>query len=356
MRWYTFYDMGERFSGNWRIFAATLFSAVLVMGAYLLARSVESPLVAQASMETALLQAIATKDSDNDGLTDWEEALYGTDSHATDSFHLGMTDGEAVARGLVVPKAIADVSVPTSSPESPDVANIDGSLPPAPADGTLTAAFAQNFFALYLAAKQNNGGADLTEADMQSIASDALKSLSAIARAAPDFKSAKDIVISGSGPDAMKEYAERAEAVLRKNTTDATTNEIEYLKRVIVENDTTALPHIIAIAKGYRDSAVGLSMLLVPQELAANDLALVNAMMRISQAITDFARVEVDPLSTMLALQQYPQAVAALGTAFIDIGKAYAAAGISLPAGAPGASFVNLIADLAREQVEVKKP
>lgn len=349
-------DMGERFSGSWRIVAATLFSAVLIVGAYLVARSVQSPSLAQASEESALLQAIATKDSDADGLPDWEEALYGSDPRSVDSFHLGMTDGEAVARGLIVPKAIADISVATSSPATDDVANIDSSLPPAPADGTLTAAFAQNFFALYLAAKQNNGGADLTEADMQSIASDALKSLSAVARSAPDFKSTKDIVVSGSGPAAMKDYAERADAVLRKNTTNATTNEIEYLKRVIVSNDATALPYIIAIAKGYRDSAVGLSMLPVPQELAVSDLALVNAMMRVSQAITDFARVEADPLTTMLALQQYPQTVASLGTAFIDISKAYAAAGISLPVGAPGASFVNLISDLADEQAVAKKP
>lgn len=346
--------MGERFSGNWRVLTATLFSAVLIASAYFFAKSVESPSLAQASTETALLQAIATKDSDGDGLPDWEEALYGTDSRTTDSFHLGMTDGEAVARGLVVPKAIADVSVPTSSLATADVARIDGSLPAAPAEGTLTAAFAQNFFALYLAAKQNNGGADLTEADMQSIANDALKSLSAAAMPASDFKSAKDIAVSGSGSDAMKEFAVKAEAILRKNTTDATANEIEYLKRAIIDNDATALPHIIAIAKGYRDSAFGLSMLPVPEELVASDLALVNAMMRVSQAITDFARVDVDPLATMLALQLYPRTVASLGTAFIDIGKAYAAAGISLPAGVPGASFVNLIADLAREQAAQK--
>ena len=348
--------MGERFSGSWRVVAATLFSAVLIVSAYMVARSVQSPSLAQASEESALLQAIATKDSDSDGLPDWEEALYGSDSHNIDSFHLGMTDGEAVARGLVVPQAIANIAVATSSPATADVAAIDSSLPAAPADGTLTAAFAQNFFALYLAAKQNNGGADLTEADMQSIANDALNSLSAAARTAPDFKTARAIVVAGSGPEAMKEYAERAEAVLRKNTTNETSNEIEYLKKVIVGNDTTALSHILAIAKGYRDSAVGLSMLTVPQELVASDLALVNAMMRVSQIITDFARADVDPLTTMLALQQYPQVVANLGSVFIDIGKTYAAAGISLPKGAPGASFVNLIADLANEQAAAQKP
>src|SRR3990167_5251431 len=91
---------------NWRVITAILFSAVLIVGAFVLARGIESPSSAQASEETALLHAIATKDSDSDGLPDWEEALYGTDPHNQDSFHLGMSDGEAVAKGLIVPKAI----------------------------------------------------------------------------------------------------------------------------------------------------------------------------------------------------------------------------------------------------------
>lgn len=345
------YTMG-RILENWRIAFAAVFAAVLVVGSFLLARGIESPQLAQASTETALLQAIAMKDSDNDGLPDWEEALYGTDPHITDTFHLGMTDGEAVAKGLIVPKAIADVTVATST----DASNIvDPSLPPAPADGTLTAAFAQNFFTLFLAAKQNAGGADLSGAEMQNVANQALSSLSSIAVAAPNYKSAGDLTVSGSGADAMKAFAVSAEAVLRKNKSSASKSEILYLKDALENNDATAIPHIVSIAKGYRDSAVGLAVLPVPQELAADDLMLVNAMMRLSQIINDFARMDTDPLATMLALGQYQQAVTALGDAFVRIGTTYAAVGISLPAGAAGASFVNLISDMTNEQA-AKKP
>jgi len=347
-------DMGERFQGNWQILAATLFSAVLIGGAYVFARGIESPSVAQASEESALLQAIATKDSDNDGLPDWEEALYGTDPRVTDTFKLGMTDGEAVAKGLIVPKAIADISVATSSPDGRVI--VDPSLPPAPAEGTLTAAFAQNFFTLYLTARENNNGADLSENQMNDIANKALSSLSSSVAVAPDFKSSKDLVVAGSGPDALKAFAVSAEAVLRKNTANATTSELNYLKSALLNNDSTAFSHIASIAKGYRNSAVGLSVLSVPKELAADDLALINSMMRMSQITTDFTKVETDTLTTMLALQQYPQVVATIGATFINIGKIYAAAGISLPAGAPGASFVNLVSDLAREQAAAKKP
>lgn len=345
--------MGERLFGHWRVVAATLFSAVLISGAYLFAKSIEAPSLAQASEEMALLQAIATRDSDSDGLPDWEEALYGTDPHVTDSFKLGMTDREAVARGLVVPKAIADISVATGAPGG---AVVDPSLPPAPAEGTLTASFADSFFALYLAARQENGGADLSESQMQDVANQALAALSSMVTVAPDYKTAKDLTVSGSGADALTAFAASAEAVLLKNTANATTSEINYLKSALTNGDTTAYPHLTSLAKAYRDSAVGLAVLPVPPELAAADLALINAMMRVSQITGDFARADTDPLATMLALKQYPPAVLAVANAYFAISRAYKAAGVTLPEGAPGASFVNLIENVASQQAADKKP
>lgn len=332
---------------------AALFSAVIVVGAYLLARGVESPDIAQASTESALLQAIATKDSDGDGLPDWEETLYGADPRTADTFHLGMTDGEAVAKGLLVPKAIADIPVATSSPAAADQ---DG-LPPPPAEGTLTAAFAKSFFTLYLAAKQANGGEDLSESEMKNVSNQALGSLSSVVTTAPNFKSEKDVKVSGSGSDALKAFAVSAEAVLLKNTSNATKTPLGYLKSILEDNDTTAISHLASIAKMYRGSAAGLAALPVPTELATDNLALVNALMRMSEVTNDFTKADTDPLTTILALQQYVGVAQQLGAAFMNIGKVYAVADISLPNGAPGASFANLAADvIASENATAQKP
>lgn len=332
--------MGERILPHWRVLAATLFSAVLVVGAYILARGVESPSLAQASTETALLQAIATKDSDNDGLPDWEEALYGTDPRVTDSFHLGMTDGEAVAKGLIVPKAIADIQAAPSGGATNSNIDYAANGLAAPTEGSLTDAFSKNFFSLYVAAKQANGGADLTDAQMQNVEKQALDALMTSVAPAPDFKSLRDLTISNGGADALKAFAVDAEAIFLKNSTTATMSELVYLQYAVDNNDEVALAHLAAIAKAYRNGAAGLSALTVPRELAAQDLALVNALMRMSEVINDFAHVNGDPLTAMLALQQYLPAAQALGKAFADIGDTYAAAGVTLPAGTPGALFL----------------
>ncbi len=337
---------------NWPITIATLFSLFLIVGAFILARDAISPSVVQASTETALLKAIATKDSTGDGLPDWEKSLYGIPLNATttDYFNLGMTDGEAVARGLIVPRAIADIKVAASPTTSYDLN--DDSLPPAPADDTLTAAFAKNFMTLYLSAKEQNGGADLSESDIANLSKQVMDSLTSSISVAPDFKSAKDIKVSGSGADALKAFAVSAEAVFAANQSSATTSELFYLQNVVQNNDNSAIPYLISLAKSYRNNAVGLSTLLVPQELASDDLAIVNALMRISGITSDFARVNDDPLAAMLALNQYPGAVLNLKNAFTNIGNIYKTAGISLKAGTPGASFVNVIGKVNAKQQE----
>ncbi|OGG48460.1 hypothetical protein A3G63_02020 [Candidatus Kaiserbacteria bacterium RIFCSPLOWO2_12_FULL_52_8] len=332
---------------NWRVLGAACFSLAIVIGSYVTARGVASPPIAEASTETELLQAIASRDSDGDGLPDWEEALYGTDSHDSDTFDLGMDDGAAVAQGLVVPKAIADVSGAAST--STRAILTDPSLP-IPGEGTLTAAFAKNFFALYLSAVQSSNDGNLSQTDMQNVASEALSQLAGSITLAPDFKSAQSLTISGSGPEALRTFAVSAEAVFKANKSSATKSEIFYLQDAIEGNDTTALAQISLIAKAYRSTATGLAVIPMPAELSSDDLVLINTMARVSEIAEDFTRVNDDPLATMLALQQYPQAVLDLGNAFIRIGNVYKTAGISLSAGEPGASFVNLIGNIAERQ------
>ena len=337
---------------NWRILAATVFAAAVVLGAYLLATTNLAAPVAQASTETAILQAIATKDSDSDGLPDWEEALYGTDPHKSDTRSLGMTDGEAVAKGLIVPQAAGLATSTTTASVAPSEV-VDGVS--APAEGSLTDAFAKNFFTLYLEAKQQKGG-DLTEQETSAIAQQALQGLANAVKAAPDFKQKSDLMISGSGPEALRAFAIAAETILTTVKNNSSKSEILYLKDIVEKNDTAAAGHILSIAKSYHDAAVGFAKLPVPQELVGADLQLINALMRTSNIASDFAKVSTDPLTTIFALQQYPQAVLNLGGAFIAVDKIYKQAGLTFKEGAPGAGFVNLIKDVAANQASTTKP
>jgi hypothetical protein len=327
---------------------------VIIVGVYVFTRSVESPRVAQASDETEILMAMATKDSDKDGLPDWEEALYATDPHIVDTFHIGMTDGEAVSRGLIVPKAISDIPVATSSPQG--IGSIDPSLPQAPREGTLTAAFAQSFFTLYVAAKESKGGGDLSQDELSDISSKALSTLSSAVSIATDYKTMKDLAVIESSPEALRTFAIQAEAVLLQNTSEqAASSELTLLKNAIVKGDTAAYGYLNTRAKAYRSSAAGLAVLKVPKDIAPDALLLINTLMRMGGVTADFAIAETDPLTSILALKQYLQIVTDLGKAFIRIGQFYTATHLVFPSGTPGASFVNMIADIENAQTGTKK-
>jgi hypothetical protein len=326
---------------NWRVLGATGFAVVLIIGTYIFVHGVGAPPAAEAADATALLQTLATRDSDHDGLPDWEEALYGTDPHNPDTFHLGMTDGEAVARGLIVPKAITDLPPAATSSES--AAN---SLPGAPADGTLTAAFAQDFFSLYTAAKQANGGQPLTASDTAAIAYQATQQLAQSVKPAPDYKQLSDLTVSGQGPAALRTFAAAAQAVMEHATTTATLSEIDYLKEALTSPDQATIANAYAqmhsIAQAYRTTAVGLAVLPVPTELAESDLGLINSLMHLSQIISDLTRADSDPLTAMLALNQYLDQTVSLGNAFSGIDETYTKEQVTFAPGDPGAAFVGV--------------
>ena len=327
--------------------AAGVFAVAAITGAYFLAEGAGAPRVAQASTESALLEQIANKDSTGDGLPDWQKALYGIPLNATttDYFHLGMTDGEAVAKGLIVPVA----TTPSASAATPSTGTTAASFGlTAPAAGSLTDTFAKNFFSLYVSASQKAGGS-LTSDQIDTLAQEALTELSASVTPAPDFKTASDIKVSGSGPDAMRAYAASVERVMNAYQVTLPEGELDYLQDYLSTGSSQDLADIAVLAKDYHDVAVGLSALPVPSELAASDLALINAAARAGDVINDFSNVSNDPLIAMLALQQYPGALVALTDSFISVSKAYAAAGVSIPAGAAGSEFVNAGNTFAKE-------
>jgi len=342
--YYEVYIMVQEHTGSLRILGATLVAIVLVVGAYVLARGVSSPTQVSASLESELLGQIAAKDTDRDGLRDWEEALYGTDIQKSDSRDLGMTDGEAVGRGLIVPVAPVDIPVASSTPSE-----FDPSVP-VPAPGTLTRALAENLWSAYEVARQRDPDGVISTADIQKITDELFEQLNRSVSTSPDFKKAADLRTTGTTPEDMKIFARSAEAVFSANTARVSKSEIEYLKDGLEKNDATAYAHIIEISELYRKAAIGLAALPVPANLLETDLQLINAYSRLSKVISDLARAESDPIATMLALKQYPDVVKQMGDAYIYVNTTYKTSGVTFAAGEPGGRFVGLVDSILQKQ------
>lgn len=308
-------------------------AVVIIVGAYYFSGhhfSLSTPVSAESTQE--MLKAYATKDSDGDGLPDWEEALYGTDPTNAHSVRASLTDSQAVAQGLVTPQY-------ATTPAAPHISSKQTEVPGnAAAPGSLTDQFAQLFFSTYM----NQRGAVAPSADdLQNFVQSAVAQLETT-QVRINAYSTSDMHIVGQGGSALKLYAAAIDDAFTKNTVQLPYDELTYFADATEKNDPTALANVAKIGSAYLAIARASAAAPVPQEAASAHLAVVNAMARLGNTISDLAAVNDDPIRAMLGLQSYPGDVAQFATSLTAMNAVFAADGVQLTDIDAGHSFFHL--------------
>jgi hypothetical protein len=299
------------FSRKSGIVGALVIAGVLIGGAYLLSGNPSSLFdtqTANAESTQQLLQSYSQKDSDGDGLPDWEEALYGTDPNNPHSFSPTLTDGQAVAEGLIKPKFSTTTATSTDATNS-DIPGV------APASGSMTDQFAQNLFGQFIS---QSGGTDPSASDIDTFAQEAMQEEVDNHTHTNKF-SLSDVKVSGTGSQALLTYAAGADSVLAANTVPTAESEVDYFSDAMERNDTSALAKVAAIGNAYTTYANGFSQLSVPSEAQGADLEIINAMSNLGDDITDMSMGNTDPLRAYLGLQQYEIDAPNLTKAYADM-------------------------------------
>lgn len=315
---------------TWLIAGSSLLSLLLIFTAYVKSGpSVFTAHKADAESTHDLLVAYAGKDSDGDGLPDWQEALYGTDPQNAHSVSPTMTDAEAVAQGLVTPRFDSASSTSVSSASLPGVSA---------APSTLTDQFARQLFGEYLKLKAQTGRdpsssevAAFTEAQMQSLID---------SQKVPDTFNQGQVHVSGTGPDALLAYANAAGKVIEKIDAGKSKDEVAYFSDAVYKNDASALVAVKKYSDAYAVATRALMELPVPKELAISHLALANSLMRVSLSLKEMASLETDPILAMLGMASYQGSAQGGRDALRSMGRVYATEHVLPGAGTEG-SYLN---------------
>lgn len=310
------------------IIGALVIALLCIGGAYALSGPLPFHILAANAESTHdLLVSYAAKDSDSDGLPDWEEALYGTDPNNPHSVSPTLTDGQAVAQGLVKPK----VATATSTPA------VDASTIPGTTAGpsTLTDQFARALFSNYLTTR---GNTTPTPTDIANFVETGVSQLVASDQT-PDAFNAGEVRVAGQGPDALSTYAASMEQVLTANEPTEDKSEVEYLDDATAKNDTTALKKIAEIGKYYSAASQSMMKTSVPSELSTSHLALANSLARLGSDITDLSLYNSDPLRTFLGLKKYQDDAAAFSKALTNMYQVYTGENVFVGIGTPGSHF-----------------
>lgn len=321
-----------------RLVVASLLALLMIGGTYL--STGPNPFfgmtrIAGAQSSEELLREYAAKDSDTDGLPDWQEALYGTNPLNPESFQQGIKDGEAVAQGLIEPKVMV-----RPEGETTDLDSIPGTVA---APSSLTDRFAQTLLTQYLS---NRGAQVPTSEEIVAFVEAGIQNLSAES-ASPNEFSLAQVRVAPDGADALATYAAEAERVFALNTVAADTNELSYFSAAL-KGDDAALAKIGAISGAYEDIANALMQLSVPSEARQAHLTIANALMHLSETSADMASMKTDPLRALMGIGLYDKYATELVAGFKNLDGVFDARQVSIPEGSVGHYFISTAADAAR--------
>lgn len=260
----------------------------LIAGAFV----VSSPPPSVSAEDTEeILKAYAVKDSDNDGLPDWQESLYKTDPNNPESVQEGMKDGEAVEAGLVKPQFESE-EVPTP----PDASSVPGE---APAAGSLTEQFSR---VLLESIVSQSGGKPLTDADQQALVTFLLNDLSSKIADVLTSKLTITAISQSSNVDVLS-YIGAVETVLATNRPPDDAVDFLLLSKAFVEQgDDAAESKLRALGRSHQNRAAALLRLTAPSSLAGAHLEMVRSFDTLSKMTLAVANYKEDPIPVMGAL------------------------------------------------------
>jgi len=242
-------------------------------------------------------------DTDNDGLKDWEESLWGTDIKNPDTDGDGTSDGDEVSLGrnpLVAgpdDKLSKKVTVSIKNDENPEL--------------TRTDIFAREFFANIVALEKTGN----TSPEALSNTSDFLiKEL--LKNGLKDTYTIDDLNIN---TDVTKEvihnYGNELGNIINKYPQLLNYPEVFIINESLQNNDASLMKKLNPIIEGYRNANADLLNTSVPQGNSLVHLQALNSLNNVAISLEIIQVVFDDPISGLVGIKQYKKSLIRLNTA-----------------------------------------
>jgi len=235
---------------------------------------------------TITLQDAVNKDSDGDGVPDWEESLYGLDPTKKETTP-GTPDSVAIQ------KLIAQNQTEQGQP-----------LTKGPENLTQTAKFSQDLMATVTTLSQN-GGMDQTTASSlgDSLASQIQNTPVRKVYVLTDLKISKDDTAI-----AVKKYADALAVILQKNPTKNTILDILQKFSADANNvDPSVLSQLDPNIKQINGFVNDMLKMTVPASLASLHLNVLNSFERVLENLNDVQLYDTDPVVALGGMTKYNQ-------------------------------------------------
>jgi len=254
------------------------------------------------------LRIIVAKDTDGDGLKDWEEALWKTNPNNPDSDEDGTTDGEEV-------RADRDPTKPAPRDER-EKQRIEQGAETSAGHGALTDVLIERALVAYTLSGQDGNQEILKRLDaslMEEIEKNVVLAL-------PTYR-IEDFIIVGNSSEEVEEYKNKLMKIGLKYSAKHSKKELVIVDDALKSGNRDDIPLLDNLSYDYQNMAQEFSKMKVPEAIAQQHLALTNAYDATANAVENMGLVLTDPITTLIGILQYKQYAYSASTAIYEIKK-----------------------------------
>ena len=317
--------MGDKEIYNSRGYGATPIVFVLIplvlMGGYLLFSYTQNT-------HTLEIKPIATKerspqddlslDSDQDGLKDWEEQIYGTDAHNPDTDGDGAKDGDEIAQGHdpLKPGPNDYLTKKETSPSStPPINNRD--------QPNLTKKLAEVFGTDYLTNLVQNPE---SQPDVNAIADKIAQiTLEQSPSLTPPITTSDIIISRNATRNDVAHYINQFNAIILNplkplpNTKSLSDAMVNIVHTEDADRTLTATSKLAMYVDQYNQFLIDTKVLSVPESFVSLHLDYLNTAIKEREALSKIKNIKNDPVATLVGFREFMETT----TKFIDLQKQY---------------------------------
>ncbi len=277
-------------------------------------------------------------DTDGDGLKDWQESLWGTQISLKDTDGDGTSDGDEVkmSRNPVIPGPNdKQLTVQNTLPLLADAALSDTADSESQTETDILSKLL-----LGQAINFKNGSAQIDPSAVYQIIGNLQGKASQKNLISPTQIAPADLTVVPATAASLKKYGNDFGTILSGTPTEET-NELLVLGKFGQTKDVTVLAKLTVVADSYRSLIQELSAIPIPQTVAQEHLAFLNALAGISASIQNLSLIATDPFAGVFALQPYSQYAQERNQAFEEIWSILTASRISFTSDEPGYAIIS---------------
>jgi len=270
------------------------------------------------------------KDSDGDGLKDWEEVLLNTNPYNKDSDGDGIEDNE-------------DEDSRNSSAITVAVLQNSSDNSQASEELTRTDLFAQEFFAKYMTEKVLGDG-EINENAVDRI----INSTLGVMTGEIEYKKYNNSdlrVTNDSSTSAIRRYGSEMGLLMKELKGDSPQDPLTVFQEAVTGSD-EATETLTTFVKKYEVFITKSILVTVPVSASEIHLSVVNAMSKLSKTIEKLSVIKEDPVESMIGVDAYPSVAGEWVIAFIDAQEYFKTNNISYNKDEDGRLFAQLFSNI----------